>query len=126
MIGTPDLPISGSMINKLDSKENPLACNVQQEATDAELHELEYDGLENLAGFICYKLDNPNVERSNNLNYTWTDHLSEGGLHKPSDEFLLQIEQIEQIFKSYNGDFFLFCIVCILILIYVRDSVAYC
>lgn len=103
---TPDLPISGSMINKLDCRGDPLVRSfVHEENIDkAELHELEYDGLENLAGFLCCKLGDPNLERSNTSKFTWTDHLSEGGLHQPSEEFLSKVEHLENIFKSVNGD----------------------
>lgn len=102
---TPDLPISGSLACKLESKSKPIEQNnVQEEVIDAELHELEYDGLVNLAGFICYKIQDESSETRETLNYTWTDHLSEGGLHKPSEHFISQMEQLEKCFKMFNGN----------------------
>ncbi|KAJ8948945.1 hypothetical protein NQ318_022967 [Aromia moschata] len=42
------------------------------------LNELEYDGLENLAGFVCHKLRDPTLQNSSSQGYSWIDHLSEG------------------------------------------------
>lgn len=116
---TPDLPMSGQMIDKLDTSNNPLLivndplivvnANEQDEVISHELHELEYDGLENLAGYIYFKLGYSRIEYTNKPFYTWLDHVDEGGLCKPSDEFLLKMEELENIFTSVNGDTLLVC-----------------
>lgn len=99
---TPDLPVSGHLLSKLDSESETLAsCNMQEK--DSELQEVAYDGLENLAGFICYKLNDRSCESEDNCTYTWVDHLSEGALHKPSATFVSQLEELENIFQSING-----------------------
>ncbi|KAL1488124.1 hypothetical protein ABEB36_015082 [Hypothenemus hampei] len=42
----------------------------------------------------------PSYESSEQSCFTWIDYLSEGGLHRPSAEFLSQMEQLENIFKK--------------------------
>jgi len=76
-----------------------------------ELDELAYDGLENLAGFICHKFrkDEPSAFCSNQESFTWVDHLSEGGLKKPSEELMAQLRQLEQVFDAVNSDSILIC-----------------
>lgn len=107
---TPDLPITGQIIQKVNSKNDPLVSSTNEELLTTEgpeleeLHELTYDGLENLAGFICYKLREPGTESTkDNATFTWIDHLSEGGLHKPSDTFVQKMQQLEHIFRSVNN-----------------------
>lgn len=69
---------------------------------------LEYDGLENLAGYICHRLKEeiPNIaiKSSEDKTFTWVSHLNEGGLSKPTDELMAQLSKLEQIFKSINKD----------------------
>uniref|UniRef100_V5I9F0 Uncharacterized protein n=1 Tax=Anoplophora glabripennis TaxID=217634 RepID=V5I9F0_ANOGL len=59
--------------------------------TVGELNELAYDGLENLAGFICHKLNDSTLHSSSTESYSWINHLSEGGLSK-SPTFMSCIE----------------------------------
>lgn len=72
----------------------------------AELDDLQYDGLENLAGFICHRLKEhePTIVSSSENNFSWVNHLSEGGLTKPSEEFMVKMEQLEKIFMDVNSD----------------------
>lgn len=107
VVDTPDLPLSGQLIKKVNNKSDPLiaADSEEPELEFKELDQLTYDGLENLAGFLCYKLKDPSIESDENTDYyTWVDHLSEGGLHKPSKTFLLKIQELEKIFRAVNGD----------------------
>ncbi|XP_049317023.1 uncharacterized protein LOC105228290 isoform X2 [Bactrocera dorsalis] len=66
---------------------------------------LNNDGLENLAGYICHKLgkDNPEIcaNSENCSSYTWMDHLSEGGLSKPTD--MLKEKALQAVFDDLNG-----------------------
>ncbi|XP_049317035.1 uncharacterized protein LOC125779789 isoform X4 [Bactrocera dorsalis] len=66
---------------------------------------LNNDGLENLAGYICHKLgkDNPEIcaNSENCSSYTWMDHLSEGGLSKPTD--MLMEKALQAVFDDLNG-----------------------
>lgn len=55
-----------------------------------ELTDMAYDGLENLAGYICHKFGDevPNISTPKDQpqnSYTWVNHLSEGGLSKPTE-----------------------------------------
>ena len=69
---------------------------------------MKYDGLENLAGFICYKLKNDEAAASCSSSslesFTWVNHLSEGGLEKPTEKCMSQLHQLEQIFNNINSD----------------------
>lgn len=104
---TPDLPLTGQLVQKLYpvivSSTEELNCIDEPELEN--LHELTYDGLENLAGFLCCKLREPSIESGEgNSTFTWVGHFSEGGLHKPSDSFLLRVRELDAIFHSVNGD----------------------
>lgn len=52
---TPDIPLSGVLIKKLNIP-SVVVLNEDISALREELDDLAYDGLENLAGFICHKL----------------------------------------------------------------------
>lgn len=69
---------------------------------NTELDPLQYDALENLAGFICNKINSSTP-------FTWVDHVSEGGLSKPSEEFMIKVKQLEEMFNKVNGDGLLIC-----------------
>ena len=86
------------------SPEEPV--NSDESDLTKDLTDIEYDGLENLAGYVCHKLKEPNsfIASSQSSNYTWVSHLSEGGLSKPSTEFLGHMEELEKIFKSVNSN----------------------
>ncbi|CAD7085347.1 unnamed protein product [Hermetia illucens] len=82
---TPDLdPIFTGKV--LHSLTQPVPIN--EDIQEKELSDFEYDGLENLAGFICHKMKSLHsdigVNLDENQNLTWVDHLSEGGLTKPT------------------------------------------
>lgn len=88
-------------------KESNIALPTQDIFHSSGFSELKYDSLEHLAGFICKTL---NVEPclhfdTPSTSYTWTDHLSEGGLIKASDAFMIQISKLEKIFSDFNGDY---------------------
>lgn len=70
-----------------------------------ELEDIAYDGLENVAGFICNKLKVSDSSTSTVApsSYTWVDHLSEGGLAKPSPQLMQHMEELETIFQNFNG-----------------------
>lgn len=104
--GVPDLQeqlLSGQCFSKLDLEKK----STTDTTTVDECEELKFDGLQNLAGFICHKLNDVVPSHSTTeqtQNYTWTTHLSEGGLSEPSLEFMGQIQHLENIFSSVNGD----------------------
>lgn len=59
--------------------------NVNYNEDDAlGMEDIEYDGLENIARYISHKLKLRDTPSAANETYTWRDHLSEGGLTKPS------------------------------------------
>lgn len=103
---TPDIPLSGTLIEKLNVSPEDLSPEEanQESSILEELKELEYDGLENLAGFLCYKLKDSTLESSSTQSYSWIDHLSEGGLSKPSSSFMAQVEELNKVFLEVNGD----------------------
>lgn len=72
-----------------------------------DLPDLELDALENVAGYICYRLkdslDDTYIS-ANNTGYSWVDHLSEGGLCKPSYEMMENMKLLENIFRNMNGE----------------------
>lgn len=75
---------------------------------ESTLTDMEFDGLEYIAGYIAFKLRHkedlraPTSEHFGS-HFSWTNHLSEGGLYKSYDEFLQQIKWLEQIFIKHNG-----------------------
>lgn len=79
-----------------------------REELSKELDDLTYDGLENLTGFICHKLKklNPDtcVSKTTDNEYSWVNHLSEGGLSKPSHDLMDQTAKLEQIFDRVNKE----------------------
>lgn len=77
---------------------------------DEEMPELQYDALEHLAGYICSHSENPDYLASDkeNLEYTWTNHLREGGLKKPSLAFMNKMEKLQAIFTDVNKDKLIF------------------
>ena len=92
--------ISGKILQSL----NISRCESTFDADDIPL--LEYDGLENLAGYICNKLHPqiPDIRVLNDSTYTWVNHLNEGGLSKPTKKTMEHIIKLEQIFNAANGD----------------------
>lgn len=97
---TPDIPLSGVLASKLKPSVNPPSIVSE----DLELNELAYDGLENLAGFICHKLKDDSLESSSTQSFSWVDHLNEGGLSKPSPMFMNNIEELNKVFVEMNGE----------------------
>jgi hypothetical protein len=67
--------------------------------------QLACDGLENLAGYICHRLKEviPNIHDNWESSYTWVNHLSEGGLSKPTAEMMTHMSALENIFNEANG-----------------------
>lgn len=104
---TPDLsPIE---INLSQDCFAPLEVEVESigniEHDIPELSDATYDGLQNLAGFICKKVKEPTsfiTSHSTSGSFTWIDHLSEGGLQKPTEHFMAEIEKLEAIFDTVN------------------------
>lgn len=73
-----------------------------------EFDDLVYDSLEYLGGYISKRI-NKTVSKARNecpgsSTFTWIDHISEGGLVKPSEEFMEDIQNLERIFEVFNGD----------------------
>ena len=70
------------------------------------LKNMEQDGLENLAGYICHKLRDqvPDIaipRKSNNVeSLTWVNHLSEGGLSKPTENMMPDMQALHAIFTK--------------------------
>lgn len=70
---------------------------------------MAFDGLENLAGYICHKLRDevPSISISKDqpqTSFTWVNHLSEGGLSKPTDQMMVHMQALHQIFQKINQD----------------------
>ena len=62
---------------------------------------MHYDGLEYLAGYLLRKTDNPQLKsNSGDGRYTFVDHISKGGLWKPSAESMVEFENIEKCFMD--------------------------
>lgn len=102
--------LSGQLFDRLAEEQDQDSTEVIKkdqditEVVEKELGCLEYDGLQYLAGFICHKLKiNSNNDLQDNL-FTWVDHISEGGLTKPTEEFMTFMEELENIFHSVNKD----------------------
>lgn len=74
---------------------------------DDNLSELEWDGLEHLAGYIAFKLHDKTLgaptDKSSYSAHTWISHLSEGGLYKPTENFMRYIKKLDNIFKQFNN-----------------------
>lgn len=94
--------VTGQMFNAL---EVPIEC--EDKVTEEEEKKLYWDGLENLAGFVAFKLRTTETlgyfPKQDDANSSWINHLSEGGLQKPKPEFLLKCRELDDIFENYNG-----------------------
>jgi len=92
------------MILSCVSKEADLPSGNEAEEFD----ELQHDAVENVAGYLCHKLKDKiselPVTTEQKQSLTWVDHVSEGGLCKPSREFVEKVCELERIFKKTNGD----------------------
>ncbi|XP_050518939.1 short stature homeobox protein-like [Diabrotica virgifera virgifera] len=72
------------------TKTPDLSDDAEKEEVDAdveELNQLQYDALEYVSGYICKKLDLPEI--TDTSTYTWIDQVSEGGLKKPPEELVI-------------------------------------
>lgn len=87
---TPDLPIieptlGAAFFNTILDEEVEMQQGEElrhEELDSNELSEVVYDGLENLAGYICHRLKEPSssITSANMSSFSWIDHCSEGGL----------------------------------------------
>lgn len=68
--------------------------------------------MENFAGYIIKKTTATNSSErkalldETNTSWTWVNQISEGGLIKPSKEFLEEIVKLERIFEKYKKNSF--------------------
>ncbi|XP_036339801.1 uncharacterized protein LOC118749141 [Rhagoletis pomonella] len=104
---TPDIEITQPPLTSILLKN--LSSNAELwPAEEAEFEDLELDGLEHLAGYICHKLqdDIPSTSfRSNDdHSFSWADHLNEGGLSLPSSSMMVHMRSLESVFKALNED----------------------
>lgn len=84
---TPNIPNNG--VNSCEKYFSPVNLVNQEPDIQAsqeiesysDLTDIEYDGLENLAGYICYYKKPPDgtLASSETREYTWVSHHSEGG-----------------------------------------------
>lgn len=108
----PETLLSGQCFSQLISPEPEDETEViNNDPIILELDAISYDGLENLAGFISHKLKNiePTASTSSEQHFTWVDHLSEGGLSKPSEQMMHIMQQLESIFQSVNAESIFIC-----------------
>lgn len=101
--------VTGNMFSNLVIPEND---HVEDIIEEVELSELQYDGLENLAGFVAFKFKKENlgyIPDDNDVLFSWVNHLSEGGLMKPTEDFLMKCIEMESIFVKINGDDLIIC-----------------
>jgi len=67
---------------------------------------MAHDGLDNLAGYICHRLksvEEIHADSNNDNTFTWVNHLSEGGLSKPTSDMMLRMTELEKVFNEFNG-----------------------
>ncbi|XP_036328559.1 uncharacterized protein LOC118740912 [Rhagoletis pomonella] len=87
------------------------STDVSEQSEDLEV--LNIDGLENLAGYICHKLgkDNPEIcmNPETDSSYTWVNHVSEGGLSKPTDMLMEHMKALLAVFDEVNGSELYIC-----------------
>lgn len=100
-IGAVTFYIAGKIFGDLNVDANT------EEPVEQELTDMQYDGLENLAGYICHRLkdDLPDIVSKNEkfATYSWVDHLSEGGLSKPTQKTMQHMQELQHIFETKNG-----------------------
>lgn len=87
--------------NDDESDDNDLISN---DIENVEFDELHLDALEYLAGYILKKLQRVvglgQLVEKNQKTWTWVNEISEGGLIKPSTEFLDLVNSLEKQFVS--------------------------
>ena len=108
-----DMPIDFEYANNFETADKPqtISSSLLQGITNEHpitpltdtITEIEYDGIENIARYIVFKLRTKeslraSTSQQDNTTYSWTDHLSEGGLYKQNPDFLKQIFELEQVF----------------------------
>lgn len=100
--------VTGQMFGTLDLTNDDEHADVQEKVIEHHIQELQWDGLENLAGFVAFKLRNKEklgyIPDSNELSFSWVNHLSEGGLLKPNLDFLTKCNELDHIFNNFNGE----------------------
>lgn len=74
-----------------------------------ELTQMQCDGLENLAGYVAFKLRKKEtvgfIPDSSDCSFSWINHVSEGGLMKPTNSFLENCRQLNAIYGSNKWKF---------------------
>ena len=96
-----------TLLYDYDIEQKPITIKAIQ-GQKHELTELENDGLENLAGFIAYKIKDENLgfptgTVTDNF-YSRINYVSEGVLYKPTDELMNEIRKLNHILMEYNGE----------------------
>lgn len=94
-----------------DDVEDSFADEVLEEE-DVEISDLEMDGLENFGGYIISKLKldksfGVRTCESDDNTITYVNLLSEGGLYKPTPEFMQTLKQLNFIFCKTVGQNFI-------------------
>lgn len=108
---TPDLEEVTSLSTTFFKALVPTTTENSSDDIIKELNSLEYDGLEHLAGYICKRIKDSDLYESKEAppkSYTWTDQLSEGFLKKPTENLMKEMQKLEHIFNSSNGEKILF------------------
>lgn len=66
-----------------------------------DIDDLQEDALEYIAGYIIQK-QNLTEFQCNQNSFTWVDEISKGFLKKPSNQFVSNLKQLENILKEIN------------------------
>ncbi|KAK9708201.1 hypothetical protein QE152_g27360 [Popillia japonica] len=96
MFGTLDLLNNNEKIDQEDS------VDVEERVVEQHIQELEWYGLENLAGIIEFRLQKKEnlgyIPDTSDMSNSWVNHLSEGGLLKPNEDFLTKLNNVANNF----------------------------
>lgn len=78
-------------------------CSTYNDAASnfEDIDDLHEDDLEYIAGYIIQK-QNLTEFQCNQNSFTWVDEISKGFLKKPSNQFVSNLKQLENIFKGKN------------------------
>lgn len=102
MFGTLDLLNNNEKIDQEDS------VDVEERVVEQHIQELEWYGLENLAGIIEFRLQKKEnlgyIPDTSDMSNSWVNHLSEGGLLKPNEDFLTKCNELDHIFNNFIGE----------------------
>ncbi|KAK9751471.1 hypothetical protein QE152_g5018 [Popillia japonica] len=95
------------LLNNNEKIDQEDSVDVEERVVEQHIQEPEWYGLENLAAFIEFRLQKKEnlsyIPDTSDMSNSWVNHLSEGGLLKPNEDFLTKCNELDHIFNNFIG-----------------------